>query len=105
MVIRKEKEMNGAKPPGTPLQISRQVQIDLNKQPTVTCPICGCSIFATNIAMYKKLSDIQVGKPILARVELALCQDCGAIVQAVGDELRLVEAVPKEEEKPDGKVL
>jgi len=90
---------NGGK--GPPTQI-RQVKININDTPTVGCPNCGSQFFATNVAMYKKLSAIQVGKPMLARIELAICQDCGALVQPTGDELKLVEIIKREgQEEPD----
>lgn len=89
---------NGGKGKGEVFQ--GQINIDLSKASIVGCPNCGCQIFATNVAMYKKLSAIQIGKPMLARVELSVCQDCGAILQPVGDELKLVEtaSVPSKEE-------
>lgn len=87
---------NGGKGPS--MQV-RQVKINLNEVPTVGCPNCGYQLFATNVAMYKKLSAIQVGKPMLAKIEIAICQDCGAVVQPVDDELRLVEVAMREGEE------
>lgn len=87
------------RPTGPPVQ--QKVNINLNDAPTAGCPVCGCIIFAVNVALYKKVSAIQVGKPMLALVPLSLCQDCGAVVQPVGDELKLVEAVPKDGEGDD----
>jgi len=51
--------------------------------------------------MYKKVSAIQAGKAQLIRVVLNICQDCGALSQAIGDELKLVEVVPLEKEETD----
>lgn len=73
------------------------INININELPAVGCPNCGCEVFATNVAMYKKLSAIQVGKPMLAKIEVCICQDCGALIQPVGDELKLVTVVPKGE--------
>ena len=54
--------------------IQQQVRINLNEMPTVGCPNCGCLVFATNVSMYKKLSAIQMGKPMLAKIELSLAK-------------------------------
>ena len=90
-----------AKPPGTgPVQA--RVKINLNEMPAVGCPQCGCEIFTTEHAMFRKLSAIQVGKPMLARIPLELCRGCGALYQVVGDELKLVEMVPTGKEDTDG---
>ena len=86
---------NGTKPPVA------VAHVNLNELPPVGCPNCGCQVFTTNHAMFRKLSAIQVGKAILARIPLELCQDCGALCQAVGDELKLVEAIPIGKEDTD----
>ena len=75
--------------------------VNLNELPSVGCPNCSCQIFVSNAAMYKKVSAIQAGKAQLIRVVLNICQDCGALSQAIGDELKLVEVVPLEKEETD----
>lgn len=89
---------NGAKPPGTGAPRQVQFKINLNELPTKGCPICRCSVFNTNVGLFKQISALQspTGKGTLARVELASCIDCGTVVQVVKDELKLVEMVPKE---------
>lgn len=77
------------------------VHVNLNELPSVGCPTCGCMIFTTNFAMYKKLSAIQVGKAQIVRVVLERCEDCGAICQVVGDGLKLVKLVPIGKETDD----
>ena len=90
---------NGAGPTG-PTKQQQRIRIDLNELPTAGCPNCGCSIFVTNVALFKKLSALRspTGKPMLAEIKLALCQECGAVAQPVGDELQLLEIVPKDGE-------
>ena len=91
-----------AKPPGTEGPVKARVRINLDEMPSVGCPACGCQIFTTSYAMFRKLSAIQVGKPMLARIPLELCQGCDALYQVVGDELKLVEMVPMGKEDTDG---
>ena len=93
---------NGTKPPGTEGPIQAKVRINLNEMPPVSCPTCGCQIFTTSHAMFRKLSAIQVGKPMLARIPLELCQGCDTLYQVVGDELKPVELVPIGKEDTDG---
>jgi len=89
----------GNVPPGATTQV--QFKIDLNELPTAGCPICGCQIFASTMVMYKQLGKVQHPQGIdqLVRVKLDLCQDCGALVQPVGLELKLVEV---QQVKPNG---
>ena len=82
--------------------VQARIKINLNEMPGVGCPNCGCQIFTTDHAMFRKLSAIQVGKPMLARIPLELCQGCGALHQVVGDEMKLVEMVPIGKEDTDG---
>ena len=90
--------MNDARKPPTKDPVQARIKINLNEMPVVGCPNCGCQIFTTDHAMFRKLSAIQVGKPMLARIPLELCQGCGALHQVVGDEMKLVEMVPVKEE-------
>lgn len=90
--------MNDSRRPTGPVPPQAAIHLNLNDMPPVGCPICGCQVFATNVAMYRKLSAIQAGKAMLARIMLELCQDCGALCQVVGDEIKLVEVVPLKEE-------
>ena len=95
--------MNDAmRPPGKgPVQT--RININLNELPPVGCPNCECQVLATNIAMYRKLGATQspTGKAMLAMIPLSLCQDCGAVSQVVGDELKLIEMVPVDGEADD----
>ena len=93
------------KPPGTgsgPPQAT--LHLNLNDMPPVGCPNCGCQVFATSVCMLRKLGATQspIGKAMLARIPLELCQGCDALYQVVGDELKLVELVPIGKEDTDG---
>jgi len=98
---------NGDRPMGTGGgRMQAQIRVNLNELPPVSCPACKCQIFATNIAIYKKLGATQspTGKAMLAMISLLLCQDCGALSQVVQDELKLVEVekiTPPEDGKED----
>lgn len=90
---------NGGKKPqrAGPAQ-DRTVQFTANMDdlPTALCPICGCQIFNTGVALYKKLGAVQspTGRAQLIRVVLSSCVDCGAVVMPVSDQFKLIEVTP-----------
>lgn len=93
------------KPSGIPgKQKQVQITINLNDLDTVRCANCGFAIFATNVAMYKRIGATQspTGKAMLAGIQLNVCQDCGAIMQVVDDELKLVEIAPGDGKADEG---
>lgn len=96
MIIEKEKDMtNGARPPAKGGVVA--FKVNLNDLAAVGCPHCGGNVFDTGVGLFKGMSAVQspTGKPMLAKIEVAICLGCGVLVQPVGNELKIVETPAK----------
>lgn len=93
---------NGVKPPPKGGVVA--FKVNPNDLTAVVCPTCGSHVFDTGVGMFKAVSAVQspIGKPMLAKIEVAICLGCGVLVQPVGNELKIVETPAKGKEKEDG---